>query len=273
VTSMKFGISVANFLVSTAPQDYIELAKRAEDAGWDGFFLWDHINWREGKPNYDPWILLASIAAHTNTIKIGTAVTPLPRRRPHKVARETVTIDHISKGRLILGVGLGWPPKKEFQAFGEPTDKAVRAKMLDESLEIITGLWTGQLLHYKGDYFTVKGVQFRPTPFKKKQIPIWVAGTWPKKRPFQRAAKFQGVVPMGTRNSEEFRAMMDYVKKHRKSKSSFDWVSSSSYLSGPNRNRYVSEFKDVGANWYIESWGVQPFEKQLKRIQRGPPEI
>jgi alkanesulfonate monooxygenase SsuD/methylene tetrahydromethanopterin reductase-like flavin-dependent oxidoreductase (luciferase family) len=270
---MKFGISVANFLVSTTPQDYIELAKRTEEAGWDGFFLWDHINWREEKPNHDPWILLAAIASHTNTIKIGTAVTPLPRRRPHKIARETVTIDHISKGRLILGVGLGWPPKKEFQAFGEPTDKTVRAKMLDESLEILTGLWTGQPLHYEGEYFIVEGVQFRPTPFEKKRIPIWVAGTWPKKNPFRRAAKFQGVIPMGTRNSEEFRAMMDYVKKHRKSKSSFDWVSSSSYLSGAKRNRYVSEFKDVGANWYVESWGVQPFKKQLKRIERGPPDI
>jgi alkanesulfonate monooxygenase SsuD/methylene tetrahydromethanopterin reductase-like flavin-dependent oxidoreductase (luciferase family) len=270
---MKFGISVANFLVSTTPQDYIELAKGAEDAGWDGFFLWDHINWREGKPNHDPWILLAAIASHTNEIRIGTAVTPLPRRRPHKIARETVTIDHLSKGRLILGVGLGWPPKKEFQAFGEPTDKLVRAKMLDESLEIITGLWRGQPLDYKGECFTMEGVQFKPTPFENRQIPIWVAGSWPKRSPFRRAAKYQGVVPIGTRNSEDFRNMMNYVKRHRKTKESFDWVSSSSYLSGPKRNHYVSEFKDVGANWYVESWGVQPFEKQMKRIQRGPPDV
>ena len=116
---------------------------------------------------------------------------------------------------------------------------------------------------------TIRG----PTPFEGTRIPIWVAGSWPRKSPFRRAAKYQGVVPMGTRNTEDFRNMMNYVKRHRKSKEPYDWVSSSSFLSGPKRNPYVSEFKDAGANWYVESWGVQPFEKQLKRIQRGPPDI
>ncbi len=123
---------------------FASLAVDAEQAGWDGVFVWDHMVVWSGNLVGDPWILLAAAAAATERIALGPMVTPLPRRRPWKLAREAVTLDQLSGGRLILGVGIGFPPEPEFTAFGEPTEAKVRAEMLDEGLEIITGLWTGR---------------------------------------------------------------------------------------------------------------------------------
>ncbi len=270
---MKFGVSIANFGVSSNPQDYVNLAQGVEAAGWDGFFLWDHINWREGIVNLDPWILLSAIATETEKVLIGPLVTPLPRRRPQKVARESLTLDHLSKGRFVFGVGLGWPPKKEYGDFGEPVGINIRAKMLDEGLKVITGLWSGTPLDFQGEHYTVTCAQFKPKPYRKEGIPIWVAGTWPKKGPFQRAAKYNGIVPMGIQTGKKFSDMMEYVNKYRKPSKTFDWVSSTSYISGPKRDRIAKEFRDAGATWYIESWGTQSMEKQLPRIKRGPPAL
>lgn len=273
VVTMKYGVSIANYGVSSAPQDFIKLAKEIEDAGWDGFFLWDHINWRGTLPNHDPWILLSAIAIETERVTIGPLVTPLPRRRPHKVSREALTIDHLSKGRLVLGVGLGWPPKNEYGAFGEPVDLKTRAKMLDEALEIITGLWSGQSVNIQGEYYQAEDVAFHPTPYNKSGIPIWTGGTWPRKGPFRRAAKYNGIVPQGTQDGQKFMDMMNYVNRFRNPEHHFDWVCSSGYISSNKRNELVSEFNDVGATWYIESWGTQSFEKQIRRVKRGPPSI
>ena len=128
---MKYGISISNFGVTSRPQDYTKLALAAEDSGWDGFFLWDHLNFGRGNNILDPWILLSVVAQATEKITIGTAVSPLPRRRPQKIASEVVTVDALSEGRLVLGVGLGWPPK-EFEAFGETSDKRILAQKLTD---------------------------------------------------------------------------------------------------------------------------------------------
>ena len=139
---VRFGISVPNFAEYADPRLLTALAREAEAAGWDGFFLWDHIlierSWR--MPMADPWVALAAIAAATERIRLGPLVTPLARRRPWKVARETVTLDHLSGGRTILGVGLGHPPEAEYAAFGEEPDARVRALKLDEGLDVLTGL-------------------------------------------------------------------------------------------------------------------------------------
>jgi alkanesulfonate monooxygenase SsuD/methylene tetrahydromethanopterin reductase-like flavin-dependent oxidoreductase (luciferase family) len=271
--AMKFGVSVSNYGKIEDPRDFIRLAKGVEDAGWDGFFLWDHINWRGSFTNHDPWVLLSAIAAETERVKIGPLVTPLPRRRPHKVAREALTLDHLSKGRFILGVGLGWPPKNEYGAFKEPTDIKIRAKMLDEALEIVTGLWSGEQFSFKGDHYELDNVAYQPTPYNKKGIPIWVGGTWPKKGPFRRAARYNGVVPQGTGTGTKFRDMMTYVKKHRTNSEHYDWVCSTAYVSRNKRDAFVNEFQGVGATWYIESWGTESYEKQTNRVKRGPPVI
>ena len=121
----------------------------AEQAGWDGFFLWDHvIAGVEGVPTLDVWVALTAMAMTTSRIRLGATVTPLPRRRPWKLARETVTLDHLSNGRLTLGVGLGVP--EEYETFGEDSDNKVRAAKLDEGLEILTGLWSGKPFEHHG---------------------------------------------------------------------------------------------------------------------------
>ncbi|MFW9870351.1 MAG: LLM class flavin-dependent oxidoreductase [Candidatus Thorarchaeota archaeon] len=270
---MKLGVSIANFGVSSEPRDYIKLAKAVENAGWDGFFLWDHLNWRGNLPNYDTWTLLSAIAANTEKVLIGPLVTALPRRRPQKVAREALTIDHLSRGRFVLGVGLGWPPKHEFRAFGEPFDDTTRAKMLDEALEVITGLWSGEQFSFQGRYYQVDNVSYQPTPYNKNGIPIWNGGTWPKKGPFRRAARYDGIVPAGANTKAKFRDMMSFVDKYRTKSGSFDWVCSTGYISNKKRETFVNEFNGVGATWYIESWGTQAYEKQISRVKRGPPLI
>ncbi len=154
---MKHGISIPNFGTFADIYRLTELAREAEDNGWDGFFLWDHLNEPQPGsrtppvPMLDPWVALAAIAAATKRIRIGTMVTPVARRRPWKLARETVSIDHLSGGRLILGVGLGGMPEEEHARFGEDADDRVRARRLDEGLDILAGLWSGEPFSYQGE--------------------------------------------------------------------------------------------------------------------------
>jgi alkanesulfonate monooxygenase SsuD/methylene tetrahydromethanopterin reductase-like flavin-dependent oxidoreductase (luciferase family) len=269
---MKYGISIANYGVSETPMAYAHLAYEAENAGWEGFFLWDHIVLGAGRPNHDPWIILAAIACNTEKIRLGTVITPLPRRRPQKVARETASLDRLSEGRLVLGVGLG-EPDFEYTAFGETYDKGVRAKMLDESLEIITRLWSGKVCNFDGKYLKALGVTFQPTPVQKPRIPIWVGGKWPRKGAFRRAAKYDGAAPVGAAGPKQFAEMMEYVKSYRKRSGHYDWICYNPYLSTQKRRDVATEYKDIGATWFLESWGSFDLKKQLPRLKRGPPDV
>ena len=155
---MFYGIYTPNFGAETTPRLLADLAAEAEEAGWDGFFIWDHIvyNRNQKLPLYDPWGTLAGIAMRTERLRFGTTVTPIARRRPWKLARETVTLDHLSGGRLTLSVGVGDPDEDDYGTFGEPTDRKVRAAMLDEGLEILNGLWSGKPFGFKGEYYQMK---------------------------------------------------------------------------------------------------------------------
>lgn len=141
-----------------------DLAKKAEDSGWDGFFIFDHILAQKPTryPMVEPWVALSAIALNTTQIKIGTSVTPIPRRRPWKLARETVSLDHLSNGRLIISVGLGYPPDVEYGSFNEEIDTKIRAKKLDEGLEVLFGLWTGKIFSFQGEHFQIDEVKFLP---------------------------------------------------------------------------------------------------------------
>ncbi len=173
-----------------------DLAVRSEAAGWDGWFLWDHVVYRDGnEPTVDPWMALAAAAAATSRIHLGPMVTPVPRRRPWNVARQAVTLDRLSGGRAVLGVGVGTEGTDEFRAFGEEADPARRALMLDEGLELIAALWSGAPVHHAGEHFRVDGIAFQPTPVQRP-LPVWVAATWPRRRPLHRAARWQGVFPV-----------------------------------------------------------------------------
>ena len=173
-----------------------ELAYLAEQSGWDGFFIWDHLSLEGTQPIVDPWVALSVMAARTERIRIGTAVTPIPRRRPWRLARETASVDRLSGGRLTLGVGLGEPADSEYERFGEDGSLKTRAAKLDEGLDVLTGLWSGEPFSYHGEHFRVEGARFLPRPVQQPRIPIWVGGQWPNRPPWRRAARWDGVYPI-----------------------------------------------------------------------------
>src|SRR5919202_1949683 len=165
VPHMKFGFVLPTGDARTAA----DFAHAAEQAGWDGFFVWEPV-W-----GIDAWISLAAAAMRTEHIRLGTDLTPLSRMRPWKLASETVTLDHLSHGRVILSVGLG-ALDTGFECFGEVTDRRTRAELLDEGLEILTGLWEGQPFRYDGRHYRVQETNFMvpPPPAQRPRIPIWV---------------------------------------------------------------------------------------------------
>ena len=180
------------------------LAAEAEEAGWHGVFVWDHLCWRAPvRQVADPWITLAAVATATERLQLGPMVTPLARRRPAKVARETVTLDWLSGGRLTFGVGLGSDRfGGELSATGEQLDDRRRGQMLDEALEILTAAWSGHTVHHHGEHYTVDGVQFLPRPLRQK-VPVWVAGLPGKIRPLRRAARYDGFFPVNLERPDQ----------------------------------------------------------------------
>lgn len=276
---MRYAIDLANFGPYADPRTLAGLAHEAEDAGWDGFFIWDHV--QVGWPDSvgDPTVALAAIAMATERIRFGPMVTALPRRHPWKVAREAVTLDHLSGGRLILGIGLGGDWFTELSTFGVTTDDAIRAEMLDEGLQILTGLLSGESFSFSGKHYSVKPTQFLPKPIQSR-IPIWIAGTWPRPRPFRRAARYDGVVPMAQDiekdlTADDVRAMLAFVTRHRGGDGPFDVVHAGNTpgkSKGEDRD-IVAPFVEAGATWWFEAplpWKSSP-EQVRQRIRSGPP--
>lgn len=259
-----------------------EIAKKAEDVGWDGFFIFDHILVdRSGKYLIvDPWVALSAIAMNTKTIQFGTTVTPLPRRRPWKLARETVSIDHLSNGRLILGVGLGTPPDIEYGAFGEEPDAKIRAEMLDEGLDVLFGLWSGQSFSYNGKHYKINNVKFMPTPIQRPRIIVWGAGYWPNKVPFIRAAKLDGIFPLSRRTYrkliiEDFKEIKKFIFKYRTLDSPFDVVMLKGILPKTSKKPSKEKLKaceEAGITWMMFYLGASlSYDDLLERIEKGPP--
>jgi alkanesulfonate monooxygenase SsuD/methylene tetrahydromethanopterin reductase-like flavin-dependent oxidoreductase (luciferase family) len=182
------------------PAALARLAVRAEARGWDGVFLWDHVVYRPPvTAATDPWIALAAIAAATDRIALGPMVTPLARRRPWIVARQAVALDHLSEGRFVLGLGLGLDSSGgELSRFGEETDDRRRAALLDEGLELLTGLLSGEPVDHRGEAYRAEGVRFLPPPARPDGIPIWLAARWPHRRPVERALRHDGVFLIDT---------------------------------------------------------------------------
>jgi alkanesulfonate monooxygenase SsuD/methylene tetrahydromethanopterin reductase-like flavin-dependent oxidoreductase (luciferase family) len=186
------------------PRFLVGLAERAEAAGWDGVFLEDYVVLQGDPkaPTCDTWTALAAIAVRTSRVVIGTRVTPLARRRPWVVARQAATIDWLSGGRMVLGAGLGDVGEHvvrdaSFTHFGEEGDPGRRAARLDEALEIIAGLWTGEPFEHHGEHFTVGPVTFLPRPLQHPRIPIWIGGGYPLRRATARAARWDGSMLYG----------------------------------------------------------------------------
>lgn len=260
---MQYGLTIPNFGEFSDPRVLADLAQEAEGAGWDGFFLWDHMAFdRQRRRVVDPWVALTAVALRTQRIRFGTLVTPIPRRRPWKLARETVSLDRLSGGRLLLGVGLGSPPDVEFGLFGEDPDAKVRAEKLDEGLEVLMGLWSGEPFRFRGKHFQVGEVAFRPTPVQSPRIPIWVAGVWPNRAPFRRAARWDGVFPLVVHEGEPFatpdpadlKDILAYVGVHRGEEGPFEVVVGGyTPREDPEEDaRIVRSFAEAGATWWLE---------------------
>lgn len=283
---MKFGMNVPIFGEYADARLLAELAVEAEQAGWDGFWIWDHVQWsgeEDGEPRQptiDPTVALGLIAAATQRVRIGLMVVPLARRRPWKVAREMTTIDHLSDGRLTLGVGLGGPPGLEFGDFGEPTDAKIRAARLDEGLDLLHAFWTGEPVHYEGTHYSVTRAHLLPKPLQDP-IPIWVGGEWPDyKAPFRRAARYHGVHPLmfGVPAAEQparLRELVDYINSQRKSDEPYD-VAYGVETAGDSSEqdaRLLAEYAAAGVTWWMEPishWRGSLAEMRA-RIQAGPP--
>ena len=227
------------------------LAEAAEARGWDGFFLWDHLVYVETRELADPWIAMAAIAYATERVRIGPLVTPTPRRRIHKLARETATLDRLSGGRLVLGVGIGGDRHGEFAPFGDPADPRERARLLDEGLERLVELWGGE---------------FAPPPAQEPRIPIWVAARWPKRRPMRRAARWDGIFPIDLEGPEDLAELAAGMRELRAgAEGPFDIVVTNPAGTDP------APWEQAGATWCLTGFGRDPTEAEVREaIDAGP---
>jgi alkanesulfonate monooxygenase SsuD/methylene tetrahydromethanopterin reductase-like flavin-dependent oxidoreductase (luciferase family) len=192
---VRFGVFLPPFAEFAEPQRVVTLARRAEDAGWDGLFLWDHMLAAPGMAVADPWVTMAAVATATSRIRIGALVTPLPRRRPWVLSRQMATLDRLCEGRLVGGIGLGDDGWSEFSAFGEAVDPMVRGEMLDEGLELLQRFLSGNRVQYSGRHYVVDSPPLLPMP-RQQPLPIWGACRWPNRKPLARIAKLQGCFPI-----------------------------------------------------------------------------
>lgn len=261
-----------------------ELALEAEAAGWDGVFIADAMD--IGMPNsppfpwFDPWIVLAAIAMRTERIRIGTMITPVPRRRPWKLARETVTLDHLSNGRLIFGAGLGAAEHDGgFFKVGEAMDLKVRAQRLDEGLAILAGLWSGKPFSFSGEHYRVAEMTMLPAPAQSPRIPVWVPGVWTKEKSMERALRWDGIIPQKYKSMErmtpaEILKLKQFIDERRSEPTPFDIIVGGT--TPGNRKRAaatVRPFAEAGATWWLESLMTSSLDKLRKRIKQGPPSM
>ena len=248
----------------------VDLAVATEEAGWDGFFLWDHIRYGAPVPLADAWVSLSAVAARTATIRLGPLVTPLPRRRPWKVAREAVTLDHLSRGRLVLGVGLGIDFWREFASFsGEADDDVARAALLDDGIEIIDRLWSGEPTTYSGTRLSVVDAHFQPRPLQRPRIPIWCAALWPPARPgpIRRAARCDGVFPFtgSAMSAADAARVREAVAGERRTSDPFDVC----VWGDPDDG---DAYDAAGVTWLLAALGPDDSLRDAHRVVgAGPP--
>lgn len=278
---MQYGFIIPGGDVHTV----VDLAIEAEASGWDGVFYWDGIYIEGAGPMYDPWAVLAAIALRTRSVRIGAVLTPPSRRRPWKLARETVTVDHLSNGRLVLPVGLGALDDGGFTKVGEATERKERAALLDESLTIVTGLWSGQPFSFHGEHFHVEEMTFLPPPVQSPRIPIWVVGAWPRTKSMQRALRYDGLLPtklnadgsLAEVTPADIQAMKAYAMEHRDPKTPFDivWEGETPADDREQAQSLVRPWAEAGATWWMESrWGNPTrLDEARARIRQGPPRV
>ncbi len=285
---VKYGLTMASAGASGDAHTMSELAHIAEESGWDAVFLEDYIVWQSHPevPTYDPWITLAAMAMRTQRIRLGTMVTPIARRRPWKLAQELVTLDHLSKGRMILGAGLGDTGESiatdiSFARFDEMLDPKLHARMLDEGLEIITRVWLGEPFSFEGEFYKIHDIQILPRPIQLPRVPIWVGGGYPNRGPVARALRWDGACMYKQRGHRmqpgDVRTLRELVIDQRGTADGYD-ITVGGAPRWEDENKQLSYLESVaaeGATWWIEyiSPDSGDFEEQRKMIERGPLRI
>ena len=270
---MRLALYIPPFDELADPALVARLCAEAEEAGWDGAFVWDQVRWREPVAAVgDPQITLAAIASATEHIRLGPMVTPLARRRPAKVARETATLDRLSGGRLTLGVGLGSDRfAGEYSITGEEVDDRRRARMLDEALDILEAAWSGELVRHRGEHYTVDAMRFLPRPMQRPGIPIWVAGFYGKSKPLRRAIRYQGFFPVGVEHPDQLAEIVAGLGRLRREEGKdaaepFDVAVELEPGSDP------APFAAAGATWALVAFPWDPVSVDQVRavIRTGP---
>jgi alkanesulfonate monooxygenase SsuD/methylene tetrahydromethanopterin reductase-like flavin-dependent oxidoreductase (luciferase family) len=267
-------------------EETLELARLVEACGWDGFFTWDGISVGP-MPTWDPWVVMGAVATQTERVTLGAIVHPLSRRRPWKVAREALTVDHLSGGRLVIPVALGAIEDRGFSGVHpEVTDRKQRAERLDETLAILKLAWRGEPFSYEGTHYQIEDLVIQPRPVNG-DIPIWVVGAWPSRKSVGRAARYEGILPnvVGALPPEEgpsgftpevLREIMAWMAEHRTTNGPFDVVVEGITPIGDpeGASAQVKTWADAGATWWIESmWGDFSMADLRRRIEQGPPTI
>jgi len=267
------------------PRRVAEMAHELEESGWDGAFYWDGMSlageW--AGEVYDPWVVMAAMAMRTTRVRLGAIVTPPSRRRPWKLARETMTLDRLSDGRLVVPVGLGAIDDQGFANVGEATDRRTRAALLDESLQILTGLWSGTPFAFQGSHYRFDEMTFLPATVQQPRPPIWVVAAWPRAQSMARALRYDGILPnfldpdgsQGEGTPERYAAIAAYVNEHRTEPGPFEIVVEGvTPADDPAAAAaHVRPFAEAGGTWWIESPWMPPNEVSdlRRRIAAGPP--
>ena len=263
----------------------LKLAIEAEKAGWDGFFYYDDIYTDNKTEMSAAWPIMAAIAVSTKKIRFGSLLTAIGRRRPWEVARESVTVDRLSNGRLTLPTGLGWEGDGAYTKAGMESERKIHAELLDEGLEILDGLWSGKPFRYDGKHNHLKTMTFIPRPVQRPRIPIWVVGAWGRPKSMARVLKYDGLIPVikkpdGSHEEitpENIREMKEYVLKHRRiqgnRREEFDIIKDGMTPANQRKaGEIVKPFAEAGATWWTEVMrGVKSYKKMLERVLSGPP--
>jgi probable F420-dependent oxidoreductase len=263
---VRYGICLANIGTYSDPNVGVRLAEAAEASGWDGVFIWDHLAFVWGPPAADPWITLAAIAAATSHVRVGTAVTPVARRRPQVLANQVATLDVLSRGRVIFGAGLGGS-ESEFGKFGEPTDPRLRAEMLDEGLDLMRRLWSGEEVTHRGEHYTVDGVTLAPTPMQDR-LPVWIGGNRPAS--LRRAGRWDGWLadsadPTGmTLTPDDIARSIEQIGRGE----GFEVA-----VLGQSDRGDPAAYEHAGATWWLENLHDMrgSLEEVVSLVERGPP--
>ena len=262
---MRYGICLANIGTYADPRLSVRVAQAAEQAGWDGVFIWDHLAFVWGRPAVDPWTTLAAIATSTERVRLGTAVTPVARRRPQVLAHQVATLDILSGGRVVFGAGLGGSPS-EFGKFGEPTDAKVRASMLDEGLDLLRRFWSGEEVTHQGEHYTVDRVTLSPTPVQAT-LPIWIGGNRPAS--LRRASRWDGWIADSADPTGATFAPDDVSRSVETIGRSDDYEVA---VLGEREHGDPTAYEQAGATWWLENLHDKrgSFDDVLGLVSTGP---